>query len=528
MSGSEGLQRGTEQAERLAQALQGLSVLQGRNQRVFRSSEFDVGKRTLLTKLGFLQSITRGWVMSSDPHAAPGDSTPWHASFWQFCAAYCEDRFADDWHLSPEQSLQLHAENSTIPRQVVVFSTKGGNNRLKLPFETSLFDSRERTAVPASLLEVKNGLRLFTLPAALARVPEGFYGQAPVDAEVALKSLNGASDLLAVLLDGDHSTVAGRLAGALRHVGRGDLADQIEMTFRRAAYDYRETDPFVTPPRSGPLRGYVAPIVGRIRTLWETSRQRVIDAFPQAPGLPEDHDAYLRSVEDIYKFDAYHSLSIEGYRVTPGLIERVRSGEWRPDEHTGDRDQRNAMAARGYYLAFERAKGVISGILEGGSPGEAMRRAHLEWYQDLFEPLVDAGVLTRKSTIGYRDHFIYLKTSRYVPPQKDLLPEAMSELLDLLSNEPEASVRAVLGHWLFGYIHPFPDGNGRTARLLMNAMLASGGYPWTVIRLEDRDDYLRGLDAASIEGDVGPFADFIADRVRLAMETYRPADGPPS
>jgi len=41
-------------------------------------------------------------------------------------------------------------------------------------------------------------------------------------------------------------------------------------------------------------------------------------------------------------------------------------------------------------------------------------------------------------------------------------------------------VRAVLGHWLFGYIHPYPDGNGRMARFLMNVVLASGGYSWTI------------------------------------------------
>ena len=44
-----------------------------------------------------------------------------------------------------------------------------------------------------------------------------------------------------------------------------------------------------------------------------------------------------------------------------------------------------------------------------------------------------------------------------------------------LYNLKETQTRAVLGHWLFGYIHPYPDGNGRVARFLTNALLASGG-----------------------------------------------------
>lgn len=61
-----------------------------------------------------------------------------------------------------------------------------------------------------------------------------------------------------------------------------------------------------------------------------------------------------------------------------------------------------------------------------------------------------------------------------------------------------------------GYIHPYPDGNGRLARFLMNALLASGGYPWTVIRVEDRDRYLAALEAASGDQDIIPFASFLA------------------
>jgi hypothetical protein len=77
-----------------------------------------------------------------------------------------------------------------------------------------------------------------------------------------------------------------------------------------------------------------------------------------------------------------------------------------------------------------------------------------------------------------------------------------------------------LGHWLFGYIHPYPDGNGRMARFLMNVMLASSGYPWTVIRLRDRKPYLAALDSASIETNVGPFTTLIRQRVRWALEKH--------
>jgi hypothetical protein len=94
----------------------------------------------------------------------------------------------------------------------------------------------------------------------------------------------------------------------------------------------------------------------------------------------------------------------------------------------------------------------------------------------------------------------------------------MPAFFDLLEKETEPSVRAVLGHWLFGYIHPYPDGNGRMARFLMNVMLASGGYPWTVIRVEDRNAYLVALDRASIDMDIKPFSALVAQRVRWSLE----------
>jgi hypothetical protein len=67
--------------------------------------------------------------------------------------------------------------------------------------------------------------------------------------------------------------------------------------------------------------------------------------------MPKEAEAHLRRVEDVYVTDAYHSLPIEGYRVSPKLIERVRSGEWNPGS-VEDHKHRDAMAERGCYQAL--------------------------------------------------------------------------------------------------------------------------------------------------------------------------------
>jgi len=132
--------------EKLAASLTLLQRLQSRGRRVFRSSELSRAHRERLIKNGFLCPVMKGWLISSSPDADPNDTTPWFASFWEFCTNYCTERFERDWHLTPEQSLLLHAENTVIPRQVIVCSPKGANNTVNLLFGSSIFDLKQKNA----------------------------------------------------------------------------------------------------------------------------------------------------------------------------------------------------------------------------------------------------------------------------------------------------------------------------------------------------------------------------------------------
>jgi fido (protein-threonine AMPylation protein) len=504
--------------EKLAESLSVLRELQHGGQRIFRSRDLSRIHRERLLRTGFVREVVKGWLMSSSPGARDGDSTPWYASFWEFCARYCEERFKGGWHLSPEQSLLLHAQNTVIPAQVVVYSRKGTNHAMNLLFGTSLYDLKQAQMPPRADVSLQDGLRLYAPGAALVKAPEPFFTRHPIEARVVLATIRDTSDMLRLLLDGGHTVKAGHLAGAYRRTGRPEIADEIVSAMKAAGYDVRESNPFASEHVFGVLPRTAAPIVGRMQVMWESMREGVIASFPEAPGLPKNKKAYLSFVDDIYKNDAYHSLSIEGYSVTPALIERAQRGDWNPDGQDDDRSGRDALAARGYWQAFGKVKETVAGVIAGGDAGALARTAHREWYRELFQPFVEAGLIRAGALAGYRNDAVYLRTSRYVPPRWEAVRDAMPALFDLLESEPEPSVRAVLGHWLFGYIHPYPDGNGRMARFLMNAMLASGGYPWTVIRVEDRNAYLSALDRASIDMKIEPFANLIAGRVTWSMK----------
>ncbi|OLC95175.1 MAG: cell filamentation protein Fic [Acidobacteria bacterium] len=508
--------------EKLAESLEVLEALQEGNRRVFRSDDLSRVHRERLVENGFLQEVMKGWLISASPEAEAGESTPWHASFWEFCARYCDERFGEQWHLSPEQSLFLHGERTVIPDQLVVHSPKATNNDISLLFGTTLYDLKVAEMPATAALTVRDGLRLFSPAAALVRVPESFFQMYPVETQVVMASLADASDVLRFLLDGGHSAKAGYLAKAFRQTGRGDLADEILRAMKGAGYDVRESSPFESRHIHifAKLGRPAAPIVGRIEMLWDSMRGKVLATFPKAPGLPADKEEYLRFVDDIYRTDAYHSLSIEGYSVNPALVERVRQGGWDPEHDPGDRRNRDALAARGYWQAFQLVKKGVEKVIAGENATALVRAVHNDWYRELFQPSVTAGLLETGSLAGYRNIPVYLRGSRYVPPRWEAVRDAMPAFFDLLEKEPEPSVRAVLGHWLFGYVHPYFDGNGRMARFLMNVMLASGGYPWTVIRIRDRKSYLSALDRASIEMDIHPFTTFIVHRVQWRLERH--------
>ncbi|HRV56362.1 MAG TPA: cell filamentation protein Fic, partial [Mangrovimonas sp.] len=184
-----------------------------------------------------------GWYIAVAHDEQAGDSTSWYSSFWDFCARYLQERYEDDYCISAEQSLMLHAGNIAVPKQLIIRSTKGNNTATPLLYGTSLFVMKSPLPDKAEI-ETYNGVRVVNLVSSLIHSTPTLFEREPVDTRTALMMLRDASELLAYLLEGGHTKIAGRLAGAYRNIGNDKIADDIIKTMKAAGYDVRESDPF--------------------------------------------------------------------------------------------------------------------------------------------------------------------------------------------------------------------------------------------------------------------------------------------
>ena len=122
----------------------------------------------------------------------------------------------------------------------------------------------------------------------------------------------------------------------------------------------------------------------------------------------------------------------------------------------------------------------------------------------------------------YRDINVRILGAVKSPPQAEKVPKLMKELIEYAQANPEklnpVEFAAAL-HYKFVAIHPFVDGNGRVARLVMNLALMKHGYPITIILKVDRKKYYDCLKKADL-GDIKPFVNFIGYCVNRSLDIY--------
>lgn len=510
--------------QKLARALEELHGVLGSERGVVRGPQISNANRLLLLEAGYLREILRGWYFVSYPTAEQGDTTPFFANFWEYLTRYLSERFDTGYCLTAEHSLLRHAQHTVIPKTVNVMLAVNQSQVQELAFghTVALFPGRSTFPTPEQTLSI-HGLRCMTAPYCLVNLPPRHFAVYGREVQIVMAQLQDPAEL-AALADVNRAGLQ-RVLSAYRQVGRGDFSDAVLAQLAGLGIQIKTDErPFdETPVFALGTQGKSA-LYARVHALWAQHRNTVMASKPVGGTVNVTADEYLARVQAIRVEDAYHSLSIERYRVTPELIRRIADEGWNPLTDVADQQQAAAMAARGYLDAFELVRDAAAQVYEfrESKPelaGLLFAEKHQSWYQKLFGPSVTAGILKIADLVGYRRDSVFLRGSLHAPPHKDEVRDGMEALRECIQTEADPFARAVLGHWLFGFIHPYQDGNGRTARFAMNVLLAAGGYPWTIIHVEDRTTYMQALENASVDEDLRPFAEFIARSILRATNS---------
>ncbi len=215
----------------------------------------------------------------------------------------------------------------------------------------------------------------------------------------------------------------------------------------------------------------------------------------------------LKSLDDYFRIGfTYSSNALEGNTLTISETKILLE-----DGITvGGRPLKDCYEAVGHGIAYdfmlELARQKDMNITE-----ETIKNLHRLFYQKVNAD--QAG--------QYRSIQVYISGTEYVPPAPDEVPRLMNHLIDQIHSSNIALhpiELAAMAHKCLVDIHPFIDGNGRTARLLMNLILVNAGYGVVSIPPIWRNDYIDALSASRRQNDMEPFCKLIAECV---IETER-------
>lgn len=236
----------------------------------------------------------------------------------------------------------------------------------------------------------------------------------------------------------------------------------------------------------------------------DANRERINKARPLTP-------AEVRELDHYYKIGTtYSSNALEGNSLTITetklLLEDGITVNGKPI-----RDCYEATGhAKAYDFMLEIARAPSLNITE-----DTICRLHHLFYHAIDE-----------SAAGqYRSGQVFITGTEYLPPEAEAVPALMAEFTAELNNKA-ATLHPVLlaafAHRRLVDIHPFTDGNGRTARLLMNLILINKGYCIISIPPVLRHDYIQALIAAQRENNPtdAPFSTLIAECELEAQRDY--------
>lgn len=233
-----------------------------------------------------------------------------------------------------------------------------------------------------------------------------------------------------------------------------------------------------------------------------TDKKKRLDGFRPLP------DTLVRNLDDWFRIElTYTSNAIEGNtltrRETALVVEKGLT--------VGGKSLTEHLEATNHAHALDWVKEQVK-----RSPASLTEKDILHIHDIILKGIDDA------NAGHYRSVPVRISGSAVVLPNPRKVPDLMQEFMKWLKNcsNVHPIELAAEAHYRLVTIHPFVDGNGRTARLLMNMILLMSGYPAAIIRKRDRLSYISSLEKAQLGGSKDDYLKIIAKAVDRSLDIY--------
>ena len=477
----------------------------------------DRRQREYLKKAGYLFPVARGyWALKKPEDDA---EEVFLLIYWQAVEKVLS---SFTWSLRGHSALAIHNGTQAAQQQLQVRTKEKTNWKLTLPLGftiklryDSYFDERL----------IKSGeVAGRSIP---VDIPELVFTDLDKTTPKEVQSFIAGTKFDRLLIEAIYArkprpVVFNRLVGLAKKSGRSDLATDLEKIIETYTHYQIAKRESVKSDEISVLKPQV------IRSPWVIRQEEQIKEFEAVLETAlkgkiskikkNPLKKLLTQAREHKKYDTYHSTTLEGYQITPEQVEALLSGIV-PDEESGadyfDK-MRNRMAIVGYSEAFDFVLERVESDFRKPNISEQLVK---ETYAKLFKPSLDAKIVDLISLTTYRNIAAFIRGTNFIPPSWEKLPDLMSGYEESISKIKNPVIKAILAHYFFVAIHPYIDGNGRTARLLMNYTLLTSGFSWVTIRADQRAEYFGALNKGSVDGDILPFGRFIVEMLKEASKS---------
>uniref|UniRef100_A0A915PM24 protein adenylyltransferase n=1 Tax=Setaria digitata TaxID=48799 RepID=A0A915PM24_9BILA len=283
--------------------------------------------------------------------------------------------------------------------------------------------------------------------------------------------------------------------GVVVEMGRKNLVQAEELYSRALSYNPHHPEALIR-------RAKTLPIVEEID---KEMLKKLHEKRSYFLRIPKTNSALRRAMRESYFLHVYHTVAIEGNTMSLGQTRSIL-------------ETRMAVAGKSI-MEHNEILGMDAALRFINQSVSYVSYFTLQDILDIHTRVLgfvdpDAAGVFRKTQV-----FV----GSYSPVPANMIPGEMEEMVKWLNDDDSMLLdpieRAAIAHYKLVSIHPFIDGNGRTARLLMNLILMQSGFPPVIIPVEARADYYDTLNAAN-RGNLRPFIRFIAQQTDATLQLY--------